>query len=328
MTKFVPLLLCALCGPCAAQTPANNLMPDGSHDMYVGLGGIDRPIYEGAVQRRKFFLPALQIQWSSGLFVAGQSLGLHLSQRPDIEYGPLLGYDAGRTASGAQQFLADFKLQGLEVPTIRIAIMRIEDLPPDSPLRNMPPTDAAPTAAPPAPPVASAPSSFSVNLAQPIQGRRNRVLGMQGISPRILKGGFVNYYLNSNLRLTNNVLYGSGNDRHGVRWSIDLQQCMPEFAHRHAVSVSIGLTAVNRAYNLSTFGVTQGESYTSGNKPYAPGGGIKDVHSGVFWNWAINSAWLLSSGVSASELTAGAASSPLVERRFNLGMSSFLAYRY
>ena len=83
-----------------AQTPSRNLMPDGSHDMYIGLGVIHRPKYEGAQTSKTTALPALQIQWSNGIFVAGMSAGMQLSESPQIEYGPLLTIAPGRTDSG------------------------------------------------------------------------------------------------------------------------------------------------------------------------------------------------------------------------------------
>ncbi len=330
MNKLVPLLLYSLCGACAAQTPTHNLMPDGSHDLYMGLGAVYRAAYEGAEHHRKVFLPAIQMQWSNGVFLAGQTLGLHLSSRPDMEYGPLLAYDAGRTSSGARQFLGDLKFTAADAVSMGsytgpIQVQVVD--PSTQPSSQITITGTTPTA-PPAPAPAAAPGTIQVYLAPTPQGPHNRLDGMANIPPRLLAGGFFNYYLNSTLRLTNSLAYGSGSHSNGMTWAVDLQQCMPDFATHHAVSMSIGLNMGNRAHNVSSYGVTAHESYLSGNAPYAPGGGINNVHASVHWNWAMSNAWLLSSGINGSVLTGGAAKSPLVERRVNLGASSALAYRF
>jgi outer membrane protein len=52
MVKLFVLALAGACGVAHAQTPAANPMPDGSRDMYVGLGAQYAPRYEGAAARR------------------------------------------------------------------------------------------------------------------------------------------------------------------------------------------------------------------------------------------------------------------------------------
>lgn len=89
--------------PCAAmaQTPAANRMPDGSHDLYAGIGAQFAPRYEGAGDGRTRGLPVLQLAFSNGMFVAGASAGWHLGASPTIEYGPLLSWQPGRGSDGA-----------------------------------------------------------------------------------------------------------------------------------------------------------------------------------------------------------------------------------
>jgi len=101
MHKPLLIALCAACGPAWAQTPATNPMPDGSHDMYVGLGVRSAPRWDGSAQRKVSALPVLQVQWSNGLFVSGLSAGIHLSDDPTFEYGPLLAVQPGRDESGS-----------------------------------------------------------------------------------------------------------------------------------------------------------------------------------------------------------------------------------
>jgi outer membrane scaffolding protein for murein synthesis (MipA/OmpV family) len=87
-------------GLARAQSPAANPMPDGSRDMYVGLGVQSAPRYEGSGSRKVSALPVLQVEWSSGVFISGMSAGMHLSNSPTVEYGPLLAVLPGRDESG------------------------------------------------------------------------------------------------------------------------------------------------------------------------------------------------------------------------------------
>lgn len=100
MKQFFALALAAASGAATAQTPATNPMPDGSRDMYAGLGALSRPRYEGADSRKVSALPVLQVQWSNGVFISGMSAGMHLSARPTLEYGPLLAIHPSRDESG------------------------------------------------------------------------------------------------------------------------------------------------------------------------------------------------------------------------------------
>jgi outer membrane scaffolding protein for murein synthesis (MipA/OmpV family) len=108
MNKLLSLVLSAggaLAGSLAggmagAQTPAVNPMPDGSRDMYVGLGVQSAPRYEGTGSRKVSALPVLQVEWSNGVFISGMSAGMHLSNSPTVEYGPLLAVKPGRDNSG------------------------------------------------------------------------------------------------------------------------------------------------------------------------------------------------------------------------------------
>lgn len=110
MNKLLPLALSIACGaawtPGWAQTPAQNPMPDGSRDMYVGLGVQSAPRYDGTGSRKLSALPVIQVQWSNGVFISGMTAGLHLSDSPTFEYGPLLAVLPGRDESGNGNGLA------------------------------------------------------------------------------------------------------------------------------------------------------------------------------------------------------------------------------
>ena len=109
MQKSIVLVLATACGAAAAQTPANNPMPDGSRDMYVGLGVLSAPEWEGARERRVTALPLLQVQWSNGVFISGMSAGMHLSDKPSVEYGPLLNIQPRRSESGSRDWVDGFE---------------------------------------------------------------------------------------------------------------------------------------------------------------------------------------------------------------------------
>jgi outer membrane scaffolding protein for murein synthesis (MipA/OmpV family) len=100
MNKLLFLALLGACGTTWAQTPATNPMPDGSRDMYVGLGVQSAPRWDGTGSRKVSALPVLQVQWSNGLFISGMSAGMHLSDNPTFEYGPLLAVQPGRDRTG------------------------------------------------------------------------------------------------------------------------------------------------------------------------------------------------------------------------------------
>ena len=100
MTKLFALALVAVSSAAAAQMPATNPMPDGSRDMYVGLGVVSTPRYQGAGESERKALPVLQVQWSNGAFVSGMRAGVHLSRAPWLEFGPLLELQPRRDAGG------------------------------------------------------------------------------------------------------------------------------------------------------------------------------------------------------------------------------------
>lgn len=101
MKQLYALVLACVGSAASAQTPTTNPMPDGSRDMYVGLGAVSAPRYDGADSRKVSALPVLQVQWSNGFFISGASAGMHLSGRPTVEYGPLLTLHRSRDESGS-----------------------------------------------------------------------------------------------------------------------------------------------------------------------------------------------------------------------------------
>jgi MipA family protein len=305
MKKLLVLTLAGACNVATAQTPANNPMPDGSRDMYLGLGVLSAPEYEGGRERQVSAVPLLQAEWSNGIFVSGVSVGMHLSGSPKVEFGPLLTYQGRRDETGTSKG-PDGVSGGLGGPAFPSSA-----LPP--PEVNKPPTE---------PGFGTASGDVSVRTDG------NRLAGIRPLKARLLGGGFFNYYVAPSVRLTSTALAGAGRDGDGALLTLGLQSISNNVGAHHAVSVSAGLTLVNASYNRSYFGVTAKEAVTSHNRAYTPGGGLKDVHLGVRWNWTLAPSWLISSSARVSHLQGDAKQSPLVERPTNFTVSTGLAYRF
>jgi outer membrane scaffolding protein for murein synthesis (MipA/OmpV family) len=283
MNKLLALALAATYSAAWAQTPTMNPMPDGSHDMYAGLGAVAAPRYEGAGRRKVSALPVLQFQWSNGFFISGMSAGMHMSHSLTHEYGPLLSLQLRRDDAGERPGVG-------EVATYAPNAFRILPRPP------------APT-----------PSGLA---------------GMDPIATRLQAGGFFNYYLASDWRLTSSLLYGSGNRHNGALVDLGLQRLAAPVGQHQTLALSAGLTAANRNYNQAFFGVSQAEALRSGYAMYDAAGGLKDAHLGLRWNWALSPSWLLTTNLQGTHLLGSARNSPLVERPTNLTVSTAIAYRF
>jgi outer membrane protein len=157
----------------------------------------------------------------------------------------------------------------------------------------------------------------------------NRLTGMDVQHTRLQAGGFFNYYLNPQLRLTSSLLYGSGNERDGGLLRIGAQYLAGDIAPHHFLSLGIGATVANRSHNQAFFGVSRDEAARGGINPaYAASGGVKDVHLNLRWNWSFTPSWLLTSGAQVSRLQGSAKDSPLALRPTNVTVSTALAYRF
>ncbi|NHZ36341.1 MipA/OmpV family protein [Massilia rubra] len=307
MRTIFALALAGVVPAAWAQTPASNPMPDGSSDMYVGLGAVSAPRYQGSGEHRVTALPLVQVQWSNGIFISGMSAGLHLSSNPVLEYGPMVAVLARRSSGGSHDTLGG-PFGSLDL----------------SGTQNKPATPAGGTPSRPS----VAPPPLEEKAAPTWQRSGNRLAGTETIGARLQAGVFVNYYLTPSLRLTNNLLAGSGRDRHGASWTVGVQHVTRALAPHNSVSLAADLTMVNRSYNESYFGVSLRDTMYSGNMPYAPGGGVRDVAVSARWNLALSPGWMVSSAVRAARLQGDARRSPLVERANNITVSTGLAYRF
>jgi outer membrane protein len=276
------LISLALSNVGQAQTPTQNLMPDGSHDMYVGLGAVLRPSYEGATKYKRAIVPVMQVQWSNGAFISGMSAGWHLSQQPQHDFGPLIMLEPSRTPSGLSN--------GINPPGI-----------------------------------------LQGNFTGPeydLVKTSNKLIGLDSIQARLLVGAFYHYPLTENLRQTNIIVFGAGNDKNGLRLSSDLRFRFSDLPAHHLVTLGIGLNIINQAYAQSYFGVSDAEARRTLIRRFQAKAGVKDVHLDANWNWNLSSSWLLTSKIQLGQLVGSASDSPLVERRTNVTVSSALAYRF
>lgn len=304
MKNFYALFFALLgtSGLCQAQTPAQNLMPDGSRDLYMGLGVVVRPNYEGSNKHKVRALPVLQMQWSNGAFIAGMNAGWHLSDQPHRDFGPLISIEPGRSHSGSGNII---------------------DIP-------------------------NGVNNSSGDVSPESDVKKNTASKLSTVKTRLTAGAFYHMQLNPQLRLHNQLLYGSGNDRNGLRFNADLRLKLPELFSHQAITLGIGLQAVNQAYARSYFGANNvGNNLQSISlfddiafakstvrdagttvPTYQPRAGIKDVHVDVFWNVNLSSSWLITTKLNATYLLNSAANSPVVQQRKNVSVSTALAYRF
>jgi outer membrane protein len=283
------LTLALACTGAHAQTPAPNPMPDGSEDMYAGLGVVSMPRYAGADARRQRLLPVLQGQWSNGLFVSGLTAGLHVSRRSWLEFGPLLALDPGRDESGDGE------------TAIGIESVRLNNLATATPAVQQA-TDSVP--------------------------RANRLDGVPSIARRLQGGAFLNLYVAPGVRLTSNVLYGAGNAHNGATLAVGAQVMALAPAPHHTVTLDSTVVLANRQYNQAFFGIDSGPSAQGGNPVYAAHGGWRNVRAGANWHWTLAPSWLLVSRLDATRLLGAARTSPLVARPTGVSVSTALAYRF
>ncbi len=319
--------------------------------MYVGLGVASAPVYAGAGERRASPMPVLQVQWSNGVFISGTRIGVHLSGRPGLEFGPLFNLHSQRTESGMRTFgrgvgdaigAGELDLSsGIASSASFNAAGELVVVPDQGdydgtgivPGGNVDPSNI-PTRIPDNERVAGVvlPDGSFVpggsRIALPVDAGRNRLKGMDDIRGGLEVGGFLNYYLAPDLRLATSMLYGAGAERDGLRVNVELQKAWARIGAHHSLSLVGGATWANQAYMQNYFGVTEAQFQRSLNRPFAPQAGFNSVHVGAHWNWSLSGSWLLASSVVANRLTGDAAASPLVARRGNVSISTALAYRF
>lgn len=88
-----------------------------------------------------------------------------------------------------------------------------------------------------------------------------------------------------------------------------------------------GVMAGNGRYMQSYFGVPVDAAPALGIPAYAPGAGLRDIHTGLGYTRLLNRHWILFSGVGIARLEGPAADSPLTRQRLGRYASFGIAYR-
>lgn len=159
------------------------------------------------------------------------------------------------------------------------------------------------------------------NSRDPHDNRRLR--GSHAIDGTPDVGGYFNYYLGDDARLTSRIMYDTS--AHGVRADLGVQRSWSNLAPHHTFSLSAGVTLAGASVMRERYEVSRA---AGGARDYTPSGGVAAASVGANWNWALSSKWLLTSAATATRLGAEAAASPVVERRSFLSVSSGFAYRF
>jgi outer membrane scaffolding protein for murein synthesis (MipA/OmpV family) len=88
--RHLPIgLLCLLPLAVSAQT-TSLFMPEGSKDLYLGATYVNVPRAEGSQDRRGILIPTASVQWSNGIYLDTNELGLNLSPAPNVRLGPFI----------------------------------------------------------------------------------------------------------------------------------------------------------------------------------------------------------------------------------------------
>jgi len=254
MSKLPPLfLLLAVCGPALAENTTELMMPDGSKDMYAGVGFSTKTAVEEGETRQVMLRPLFQIQWSNGIFASSNGvLGMHLSETVGVEYGPLI------VGSNTRDPENSWRLRGT-----------------------------------------------------------HRIRGSADV------GGFYNYYLGDDARVTSNLIYDTS--ARGLRGQVGLQKTLPSPAPHHTVTLSAGVSLASDRVMREQYEVS---TASGGVRNYRPSAGVTTMNAGVNWNWALSSKWLINSSLSGTRLGSGPADAPFVDRRNFVTWSTGLAYRF
>ncbi len=111
--KRLCLIVLFASGQAMAQTLDNAMMPQGSRDAFFGLGLFSRPNPDtNGASTETLVYPLLQAQFSNGVFIVGtNTIGMHWSDQPGIEYGPVLHWQEGRSPGGRADLMGSDELK-------------------------------------------------------------------------------------------------------------------------------------------------------------------------------------------------------------------------
>ena len=87
-------------------------------------------------------------------------------------------------------------------------------------------------------------------------------------------------------------------------------------------------TWANSKSNQSFYGITPGESASTGLPAYSAGSGLLHAGGGLLWGVDLSREWIVVGNLEGRRLHGDAARSPLAERTSNYYASASLAYRF
>jgi outer membrane scaffolding protein for murein synthesis (MipA/OmpV family) len=154
-----------------------------------------------------------------------------------------------------------------------------------------------------------------------------RLRGMGDVKAAAELGGFVNVRVADALSLHANLRAGSGEDHKGVRMDLGAAygfQLAPGLRLRLGANTTLG----NQAYAQTHFGVTAGQSASSGYAAYTPKAGFQDVRASIGLNVAITPRVTLSTALTSTTLLGDAKDSPLVRKTSSVSGQVGVAYGF
>jgi outer membrane scaffolding protein for murein synthesis (MipA/OmpV family) len=155
----------------------------------------------------------------------------------------------------------------------------------------------------------------------------SRLRGMGDVKAAAELGGFVNYRVADALSLNANLRAGSGEDHKGVRMDLGAAY---GFQLPAGVRLRLGAstTLANQAYAQTHFGVTSGQSVSSGYALYTPKAGFQDVRASIGLNVPLAPRVMLSTALTSTTLLGDAKSSPLVSKTSSVSGQIGVAYGF
>lgn len=111
--KTTALTLMLAAGPAAAQSDPR-FMPEGSRDVYLSLAAIWQQHPQGRDLDQINLVPLVSAQWSNGVFIDMNVIGIELSDQTGLRYGPLLSPTLAQSGALSDQGSAGRRHLALE----------------------------------------------------------------------------------------------------------------------------------------------------------------------------------------------------------------------
>jgi MipA family protein len=83
-------LLLACAGAPALAEPTHMMMPEGSSEVSLALALVSSPRRIGSAENVMGVAPLISAQWANGVFINLNTVGMHLSDQSNTQYGPLI----------------------------------------------------------------------------------------------------------------------------------------------------------------------------------------------------------------------------------------------